>query len=198
MQRCIILEIKEKLLSIIKADKKTKILIVLGFVGILLIVLSEFISFPSGQSKKTESFDVATYVDMLEDETTSLIGSISGVGKCKVMITVRDTRESIYAKNSEVSSNDSSYSKNYEYVFYDGANGDEPVLIKQNLPQVQGVAIVCEGADNPVIQSQIISAISSLYNISSSKISISRLGWLYGWKQSNRCCWNRGRIWKEE
>lgn len=170
------MDIKEKFKKLFIKDKKTTVLFVLGIIGVLIIFLSEFV--PAHQAKKqSDEFNVYQYVNDLETETTDIISSIYGVGKCKVMITVKDTNEYVFAKNSEISSNDSNYSKNYEYVFYDGVNGDEPVLIKQYLPQIQGVAVVCEGAENSVIQSQIISAISSLYNISTSKISISRLGW---------------------
>jgi stage III sporulation protein AG len=91
------------------------------------------------------------------------------------MLTLKDTNESVYAKNSQESSNDSSYSKEYEYVLYDGDDGETPVLIKQYFPQIQGVAVVCEGGDNTAVKERIINALSSLFNISTSKISVSKL-----------------------
>lgn len=178
MRRCIILELKEKLINIINTDKKTKILMLVGIFGIIIILLSEYIPHTTPIKKTNDNY--ISYVDNLEQKTEYIISSINGVGKCNVMITIKNTKESVYAKNNDSSSSDSSYSTSSEYVFYDGTNGDEPVLIKEFMPEIQGVVVVCQGGDNPVIQSQIVNAISSLYGISSTKISISRLRWYYG------------------
>lgn len=172
------MEIKEKLAEFIKSNSKIRILIIIAFVGILLIMLSEFIPTNTKVTQVNDNLK-ESYVDSLEKETERLISSIYGAGKCKVMITIKSTNETVYAQNSEISSNSGNYSRKYEYVFYDGNNGDEPVLIKEYMPQIQGVAIVCEGANNPDVAESIISAISSLFNLSSSKISISKLGWFY-------------------
>ena len=69
-------------------NSKTKILIAVGVIGILLILLSE-ISFPASK-KETEvtKTDYTSYVNELDDKLNNLISSIDGVGKCKVMITL--------------------------------------------------------------------------------------------------------------
>lgn len=176
MPRCIELEIKEKISRIFKDNSKIKLIIIIAFIGILLIMLSEIIP-TNTQNVTTQTNDLKQeYVENLEKETEKLISSISGVGRCKVMITIKSTNETVYAQNSDISSNSGNYSKKYEYVFYDGNNGDEPVLIKEYMPQIQGVAVVCDGAKNPEVNESIMSAVSSLFNISSSKISISKLG----------------------
>lgn len=170
------MEIKEKLNELLHSDKKVKILIIVAFAGILIILLSEMTTHDSSAKIKSEECDYTSYVESLEEKTEKVLSLIAGVGKCRVMITLRNTNESVYAQNSDISRNNSSYSEKYEYVFYDGSNGDEPVLIKQYMPEIQGVAVVCEGGDNPLVAENIISALSSLYNVSSSKISISKLG----------------------
>jgi stage III sporulation protein AG len=171
-------KIKEKINGFFKSDKKIKIFIAIGFISILIILLSE--TLPSNDNKDyssndTQDYSYSDYIKTLETETEDIIGSINGVGECKVMLTLKDTNESVYAKNSQESSNDSSYSKEYEYVLYDGDDGETPVLIKQYFPQIQGVAVVCEGGDNTAVKERIINALSSLFNISTSKISVSKL-----------------------
>jgi stage III sporulation protein AG len=171
-------KIKEKVNEFFKSDKKIKIFIAIGFISILIILLSE--TLPSNDNKDyssndTQDYSYSDYIKTLESETEDIIGSINGVGECKVMLTLKDTNESVYAKNSQESSNDSSYSKEYEYVLYDGDDGETPVLIKQYFPQIQGVAVVCEGGDNTAVKERIINALSSLFNISTSKISVSKL-----------------------
>lgn len=171
-------KIKDKLEAFFRGDKKIKLFVAIGIVSILLILISEVVpsaGTKSASSVDSEEYSYSEYISLLEDETAEIIGSIDGVGECKVMITLKNTNESVFAKNSEESSDDSSYSKSYEYVLYDGQDGETPVLIKQYFPQIQGVAVVCEGGDNTVVKERVISAISSLFNISTSKISISKI-----------------------
>jgi stage III sporulation protein AG len=171
-------KIKEKINDFFKCDKKIKIFVVIGIVSIFVILLSEFI--PSETKDNTlnddsESYSYSEYIESLEKETTDIVGSIDGVGECKVMLTLKNTNESVYAKNSDESSDDGSYSKKYEYVLYDGQDGETPVLVKQYFPQIQGAVVVCEGGDNTVVKERVISAISSLFNISTSKISVTKI-----------------------
>ena len=158
-------------------DKKIKIFTLIGIIGILLILLSELLPSSGSKPRSTPAdtdYNYSEYILSLEEQTEALISAIDGAGRCKVMITLKDTNESVYAKNSEENKSDSSYSKKYEYVLYDGQDGETPVLIKQYFPAVQGVAIVCDGADNKVVRESIINSVSSLYNISVSKISVSK------------------------
>lgn len=169
---------KESILSLAKLDKKTKIIMAVGLIAVFLILISELIPGNTAQKNKSSQRDVfsySDYVEHLEKNTCDIISSISGVGKCKVMITLKNSNESIYAKNTDENSNNSSFSKTYEYVLYDSENGEEPILVKEYMPQIQGVAIVCEGADNSVVRESVISSVSSLFNISSSKISVSKI-----------------------
>ncbi len=156
-------------------NSKTKILVIAGIIGILLILLSE-ISLPSSK-KETEitKTDYTAYVNELDDKLNSLISSIDGVGKCKVMITLKSTSENVYAKNIQNSQSESSASQNSEYVIYDGKDGDRPILIQENFPEIEGIAIVCSGGDNTAVRERVIQCVSSLFNISSNRISVSKL-----------------------
>ena len=111
----------------------------------------------------------------MEDKTESIISSIDGVGKCKVMITLQETDENIYAQNLDENKNSGYISKKSEYVLYEDNNNDSPVLIKQSFPKVMGVAVVCQGGNNANVKEKIISAVSSLFGISTAKISVSKL-----------------------
>ena len=91
------------------------------------------------------------------------------------MITLKSTSESIYAKNIQNSQSDSSASQNSEYVIYDGKDGDSPILLQENFPQIEGIAIVCSGGDNVAVKERVIQCVSSLFNISSNRISVSKL-----------------------
>ena len=104
-------KIKNVFMSLKASDKRLKILVALGLVGVLLIMLSEAV--PDGRNKKEtidSDFTYEEYIASLENKTEKLVSSIDGAGRCNVMITLKDTNESVFAKNSDESSSDSSYS----------------------------------------------------------------------------------------
>lgn len=166
--------------NVFKTFDKKKIIIVVGFVGILLILLSDVMPKMTSEKTKSTNIDYSAYISDLEKQTTNIVGSISGVGKCKVMITLEETDENVYAMDTQENFSDSSNSTKSEYIFYEKDNDDTPVLLKQFFPKVKGVVVVCQGGDDYFIKEEIISAISSLFGVSTNNITVSKLnGWLY-------------------
>lgn len=169
-----------KLLPLVNKIKslkhKERYIVIACVLGVALILLSELV--PSGNSSTKnadDGMDYQEYIVSLEEKTQDIISSIDGVGKCKVMITLCETDESFYASNIEENTDSGHISKKNEYVFYEDNNNDSPVLIKQTFPKVMGVAVVCQGGDNAFVKERVISAVSSLFGISSAKISVSKI-----------------------
>lgn len=169
-------------ISKLKIDKKTALFVVIGFTAILIIFLSEF-SNSVGEEKNvnvnTEEMSSVTYCEYLEDKVEEIVESIEGAGEAKVMITLSETTEYIYAtndkdsrKNSE-NTDDSTFEN--DYVIIENNSNDTGLLIKTIEPKVRGVAVVCEGGNDSTVQRQIYSAVSAVLNISTSRISISKL-----------------------
>lgn len=155
---------------------KKQAVIVFGLIGVVLILLSELTPATTDvKSKAQSSTDYDSYVSSLENRTQSIISSIDGVGKCKVMITLEQTDESVFAKNIDEISQNGNFSKKSEYVLYENDNNDEPILVKQYFPKVYGVVVVCQGGDDTAVKERVISSISALFDIPYSKISVSRL-----------------------
>jgi len=114
----------------------------------------------------TESMD--EYAKQLEKRITDLLLGINGINYVKVMVYLECSSEYIYAVNgeSDVSSGN--------YVIVENRNGKkEPVLIKVVSPKVSGVAVVCNGGNNPSTQAKVKGVISALFNISSKNIFVS-------------------------
>lgn len=180
MQRCIILEnkIKEKLRLYFSGDsKRIKIIVAVGLIGIVLILASEMLDKSNVKSENIPQTDTScqSYTEELENRLNSVISSIDGVGECKVMITLENTTESVYATNYESKSDENSNNHKDEYVIYDSSGGETPVLIKQYLPKVQGVTVVCSGGDDIVVKEKIIESVTSLFNISANRVSVSKI-----------------------
>lgn len=167
-------KLSDWLKRIYKGDKKLRLFILLGAVGMILILLSEMLPSAKTSPKKTDDM-YQQYIASLEKETAELIASIDGAGRCRVMITLKDGNESVYARNTQENNSDSSISRSDEYIFCDGESGDEPVLIKQYFPRIQGIAVVCDGAEDTFVRESILQSLSSLYNVPVSKISVSKL-----------------------
>lgn len=168
-------------LNVIKNNKKLSLIVIAGFTAIFLIFISE-LDFSKKEKTDIEiSKEMSTveYCVYLEEKVTEIIESIDGAGKTKVMITLSETTEYIYATNDKdtrknSTTNDDTTSEN-DYVIIEKDNNDAGLLIKTIEPKVRGIAVVCEGGDNSTVQNQIYSAVSAVLNISSSRISISKL-----------------------
>lgn len=165
----------------LKIDKKTALFVVIGFTVILIIFLSELSNSGSEESINidTEEMSSVTYCEYLEDKVKEIVESIDGAGEAKVMITLSETTEYIYATNDKDSrkSNENADDATFEndYVIIENNSNDTGLLIKTIEPKIRGVAVVCEGGNDSTVQRQIYSAVSAVLNISTSRISISKL-----------------------
>lgn len=89
--------------SVFTSDKKLAVLCAVGVLGVVLLILSEFI--PSGEKKaeKKESVTAAqsqeTYAEDIEKRLTEIVSSIDGAGKTRVMVTLESGAEQVYARN---------------------------------------------------------------------------------------------------
>ncbi len=166
-----------------KNNKNLMIIVILGIVGIVLIAGSEL--FPSKESKnvsaKTEEITVSQYINTLEEKTKKMLMSVDGAGKCKIMITAESSALKQYATDdydsydiqSSGNQNKEKNEKQSEIVMVEEQNGRNQALVTNVLePQIRGVLVVCEGADNPNVKEDIILSIKTLLGISSNKICV--------------------------
>lgn len=158
----------------LKEDKKTLLIIAIGFLGVFLIFISEI--FPEKGSEMTqlkaqneyEFFDTGK-------ELEQIIGKIEGVGDVEVMITYDGTSETVYAYDKSEQKNDTELKKEEEHIIIDKGNAEDGLLIKEIYPKVTGVAVVCEGGGKPTVKGEITQMLKALYGISSNCISVSEM-----------------------
>lgn len=174
------MNIIEKLKAFFKAkNNRIKLLVAAGIIGMLLILLSDLspgtASSSSDSSGTAGGADYISYVNDLDEQLSDIISSIDGVGECKVMITLKATSESVFAVNEENSGTDSSYSEKSEYVIYDGDDGDSPILLKENFPEIEGIAVVCTGGDSVAVREKVINCVTALFNLPSNRVSVAKM-----------------------
>ncbi|MDD2361916.1 MAG: hypothetical protein PHH84_03010 [Oscillospiraceae bacterium] len=179
------LVILKRLPDWIKSNMGRRILIVIGLIGILLIGLSTFL--PDGKKEKaTSGKTVKTaeeFVAETEERLTEIIGSIEGAGNCRVMVTLENGVEYIYAVEQDIntdrqedSNRISEREDNRESVIVvDTENGRQGLLVTEIQPTVKGVAVVCKGGDQPLVQQRIINTITTVLNISSKRVCVTKL-----------------------
>ena len=95
------------------------------------------------------------------------------------MITLAETTEYVYAQNQNGTKKSNQNSENSDnkssFVIIEKDNNDSGLLIKTFEPKIRGVAVVCDGGDNPTVQQQIYSTVGAVLNVSTARISISKL-----------------------
>lgn len=163
-------------------SKDKLLLILLG--GVLLIIISWPVKDDSGsktdkdpgQTAETPSsaeygFD-EDYARALEEKIEDLLSKAEGVGKVQVMVTLKNAGEIIL--KSDVKTNGDT--KEETVIYEKGSNGSlTPFVTDRIVPQVSGVLIIAEGADNARIIADIIEAVEAVLGIGSNKIKVMKM-----------------------
>ena len=135
------------LIEKIKTDRKMLLMLILGVLGVLLILISEFSgSKPKENTETTQTTPFYDYETDIETRLNEIISQINGVGRAKVMVTLKSAEKNQYAYNESYQSKSGSNSEDRksenEYVVIDGGKGDECVLLTTEFPQIQCVIVV--------------------------------------------------------
>lgn len=157
---------KERLEALLGQDKRAAWL--LAGIGLLGMVL---LAFP-GQKKETAAPPTQTAVpgdiQELESRLEELVSRVEGAGKTTVMLTFEGSQEKVYAMDTDSSQTGS----RQEHVLLEGK---EALVDMVWYPEVQGVAILCQGADDLAVRAQVTEIATVLLGISSNRVSIGKI-----------------------
>jgi stage III sporulation protein AG len=152
--------------------KKLAILLALGILGAMLLGFSKCASGDtSNNSKSTEisQMDPSIYAKDIEEKVEALCNKIDGVGSTYAVVTLKGGYRAIYATDYQ---SGSSNSKNQTVVIGSGSS-EKALLIGYDNPEISGIGIVCSGGDDPIKRANIISVVSSAFDVSTNKIFVS-------------------------
>lgn len=164
-------------------DKKTKLIIIAGVLGMILILLSELIPTTSSKAEKNISAptdivtdDTTEYKNELENDLVGMLRKIKGVGDVSVMLTIEGTTEYVYAEelNTTTDKDGEQTTEKYEnQIVMTDDNGVKKALVKQIIkPKVSGVVVVCEGGGSTTINERVLKAVSTALNLPTDKICV--------------------------
>ena len=187
--KCLFILSKKKmndLKELFKSKYFSKILVFIGLAGMLLI------AFPTGKAEKNnaayEAFKSDEYIEASEKKLSSILSQMDGVGKVKVMITLKSSEEIVYAQNEKISTDytgnpvgngegdkKESVRKEKSYVFSDYGSDRSALKISSTEPSVKGVIVVCEGGGSSIVRSRITEACSTILGIKYGNVFVAKL-----------------------
>jgi stage III sporulation protein AG len=158
---------------------KYKYFLLVLIIGMCLMLFS--LPEHTEQQEETETTASEFDMDSFKEELCSILSAIDGVGRVEVMLSLESGEEAVYASDisqSNQNSGEDTSSENYQStmsILSDGSYGEQPILIKSNFPTFRGAVVICDGADDSLVQLKITETVSSLCGISSDRISISKM-----------------------
>lgn len=174
---------KIPILKKLKNVKHIGIIICIIFISLLLLIyFSGTSSDDKTSSTNTTTGEVAysssiDYIKNTEERLEKVLGSLDGVKKINVMITLESGPEIIIATNTEEETIlEDGKEKNITVIktpIIVTENGEnKPIILMEILPKINGVIVVADGAENVNTKLNIITAIQALISISSEKIQV--------------------------
>ena len=192
---------KDKMSKILKQKNITNLIILLLLVIMFYLVVSYFtgvnnitksektnlekVSKEDMNSDSQKDSEVLSYQEKQEKDLERILGKINGVGSVDVVINFQSSEVKVPAvdNSSQKSTTEETDSEGGtrvnsqetdgdKIVMSNSSNGSEPVILKTEKPEVLGVMVVAEGAEDSKIKYEITKAISSLYNISVDKVNV--------------------------
>ena len=133
-----------KLTQLLNNQKTVTVAVAIGVIAVLLIFLSSMIDFSPDNGVDAEQYAAKTEKRLLQ-----IVTQIDGVGETQIFLTMDNSGENVYLKNSDT----------------------KTISIE---PKVRGVVVVCDGGNDPTVVSHVLDAITKALNISSDKVCITK------------------------
>lgn len=166
----------------IKSVKHIEIILAVVAVAVMIIIFTGFKNKSNASDVKEttvkEVVDEQSGVTVWEKKLAGILSGIDGVGKAEVMITAKSTTEKVTANTTSTTNTASGSGVNTTTsvttspVIVTNNGKSEPYVIKELMPEIIGVIVVAEGADNAVTKLSIMRAVQTALNIDSSCVEI--------------------------
>ncbi|HPU41675.1 MAG TPA: stage III sporulation protein AG [Acetivibrio clariflavus] len=122
----------------------------------------------------------------LEKSIEEILSQINGVGKVDVLVTYSSGRQIVpysdVKKSDEITEEKDStggtrkidHSSYESQIAYEdsGSGVKKPIILKELLPEVKGVVVVAEGANDPLVKESLVNAVKVLLDIPVHKIQV--------------------------
>lgn len=183
----------EKKISWKQLGKSNWLILLLAGVLLVIITLPTEKKDNKSEAPRVETASAETqkwegYRENVEKQLEEMLQQIEGVGKVRVMVTLAATAEIVVEKDipqtqSEVEEGDSNGGSRTtkentweEATVYEQRDGDSiPYVIKELVPDIEGVCVICEGGGNGTVAKNISEAVQALFPIEVHKIKVMKM-----------------------
>ncbi len=173
-------------------NKKARINLFTAFlIGVLLLLMSHILIEPAPQpeaemqiEQKNKEEKESSIEKELEKRLESVFSNMEGVGQVKVMVTVKNTKASVLAKEQrkEYSLSEEGEKKtqaqkeeNTVVMTEDDRGGRTPYIIQETMPEIEGIVIVAQGGDDARIAQMLSEASQALFNVPAHKVAVLKM-----------------------
>ena len=155
------------------------------YAGLVALIGAVLLLWPSGNSNTGRSGNSAAETVLnaeagdLQEQMEDILGTISGVGQVRVLLTLDSDGERQLAQDTELTySGDTAspedYSRKSETVFEDGGDGDRTVVTRTVYPTYRGALVVCQGGDRAEVKLAVTEAVAALTGLSADRIKVAK------------------------
>lgn len=165
-------------------QRRLRLIMTVGLLGILLIFLSECGISDKKENKQVNTSNTSASFSAfeLENRLKTMIEKIDGAGRTDVMITFENSGEKVYVSEEKTreetmgtmdEKNSQKTEREESYIMVDSENGGKTALIsEERVPEIQGVIVVCDGGDDPVVSEKLTQTVKTALNIGSNRICV--------------------------
>lgn len=162
-----------------KLSDKYKYVILIGLLGLALMLWPQGAKAEPAASAPPEEAAWQEELSRTEARLEEILSRIEGVGRVKVMLTLKSGAETVYAYDtSEARSqgeSGGSASRQEELVTLSEGGRQSPVERVQLSPVFQGAAVVCQGGDSAAVRLCVTQVVQSLTGITTDHIVITKM-----------------------
>lgn len=184
----------KKIVKYLNGLKKEQLLICALIAGLLLIVAiptkkqTDSSKEQLQASVEAENMGSAGIRQQLETQLADALSQMEGVGKVQVVLTLESSTKKEVEKDVPASQSSQSESGDGRNLTSDSGSSEEttvyekksdgsqtPYVVSETMPEVRGVLVVAQGADNPQVVKQISEGIMALFRVEAHKIKVVKM-----------------------
>jgi len=184
----------KKIIEKIKGIKNIEYVIAILIIAIIISIYASTLNTPSSRSDNEKDTDSQTGIHWVKEEgirdpqeirLEQALSSIKGAGKVEVMITYKSGKEIVPAFSSvesttvtqEEDNNGGTRSINQtdintQPVTISNSEGSEPLVLKEVEPEIKGVIVIAEGADDIRVKLELLKATQIALGVKSNQVEV--------------------------
>ncbi len=176
-------------------NKKARMNLFTAFLIGILLLLMNHVFFKSSenqteieseqQTEQTEQTEQKQYhiEQEIEKRLENIFSNMEGVGQVKVMVTMKNTKASVLAKEErkeysfteEGKKIQSQKEENTIVMTEDNRGTRTPVIVQEKMPEIEGIVIVAEGGEDARIAQMLSEASQALLNVPAHKVAVLKM-----------------------